>query len=102
MQPLFIWVICIIAISVIVIAMVRTRLKNKSKELAEKLNHISAYSEKSNYEQARERLSALNEGTFIDIPSDLNNGFYGRESPQRKKKISSIIIRYISKRHIHF
>ena len=58
--------------------MVRTRLKNKSKELAEKLNHISAYSEKSNYEQARERLSALNEGAFIDIPSDLNNGFYGR------------------------
>ena len=78
MQPLFIWVICIIAISVIVIAMVRTRLKNKSKELAEKLNHISAYSEKSNYEQAKERLSALKEGAFIDIPSDLNNGFYGR------------------------
>ena len=78
MQPLFIWVICIIAISVIVIAMVRTRLKNKSKELAEKLNHISAYSEKSNYEQARERLSALNERAFIDIPSDLNNGFSGR------------------------
>ena len=78
MQPLFILVICIIAISVIVIAMVRTRLKNKSKELAKKLNHISAYSEKSNYEQARERLSALNEGAFIDIPSDLNNGFYGR------------------------
>ena len=78
MQWAFILVICIIAISVIVIAMVRTRLKNKSKELAEKLNHISAYSEKSNYEQARERLSALNEGVFIDIPSDLNNGFYGR------------------------
>ena len=52
--------------------------KNKSKELAEKLNHISAYSEKSNYEQAKERLSALKEGAFIDIPSDLNNGFYGR------------------------
>ena len=78
MQWAFILVICIIAISVIVIAMVRTRLKNKSKELAEKLNHLSAYSEKSNYEQARERLSALNEGAFIDIPSDLNNGFYGR------------------------
>lgn len=44
MQWAFILVICIIAISVIVIAMVRTRLKNKSKELAEKLNHISAYS----------------------------------------------------------
>ena len=78
MQPLFIWVICIIAISVIVIAMVRTRLKNKSKELAEKLNHISAYSEKSNYEQAKERLSALKEGAFIDIPSAKNKGFYGR------------------------
>ena len=78
MQPLFIWVICIIAISVIVIAMVRTRLKNKSKELAEKLNHISAYSEKSNYEQARERLSALNNGAFIDIPSDLNSTFSGK------------------------
>ena len=78
MQWAFILVICIIAISVIVIAMVRTRLKNKSKELAEKLNHISAYSEKSNYEQAKERLSALKEGAFIDIPSDLNNGFYGR------------------------
>ncbi|CDD89954.1 uvrD/REP helicase [Tannerella sp. CAG:51] len=102
MQALFILVICIIAISVGIIAMVRTRLKSKSKELAEKLNHISAYSEKSNYEQARERLSALNEGhissyseksnyeqarerlsalnegVFIDIPSDLNNGFYGK------------------------
>ena len=76
MQWAFILVICIIAISVIVIAMVRTCLKNKSKELAEKLNHISAYSEKSNYEQARERLSALNERAFIDIPSDLNNGFF--------------------------
>lgn len=71
-------IVCIIAISIGVIAIVRTHLKNKSKELAEKLNHISTYSEKSNYEQARERLSALNESVFIDIPSDLNNGFYGR------------------------
>lgn len=71
-------IVCVIAISIGVIAIVRTHLKNKSKELAEKLNHISTYSEKSNYEQARERLSALNESVFIDIPSDLNNGFYGR------------------------
>ena len=78
MQALFILVICIIAISVGIIAMVRTRLKSKSKELAEKLNHISSYSEKSNYEHAKERLSARNEGVFIDIPSDLNNGFYGK------------------------
>ena len=71
-------IVCVIAISIGVIAMVRTRLKNKSKEFAEKLTHISPFSEKSNYEQARERLSALNEGVFIDIPSDLNNGFYGK------------------------
>ena len=79
MQPLFILVICsIITILVIVIAMIRTRLKNKSSELSEKLNQISLYSEKSNYEQARERVSALNEREFIDIPTDLNNGFYGK------------------------
>lgn len=71
-------IVCVIAVSVGVIAMVRTRLKNKSKELAEKLNQISSYSEKSNYEQARERLSVFNEDVFIDIPSDLNNGFYGK------------------------
>ena len=71
-------IVCVIAISVIVIAMVRTRLKSKSKELAEKLNQISSYSEKSNYKQAREGLSALNDGVFIDLPSDLNNSFYGK------------------------
>ena len=46
-------IVCVIAVSVGVIAMVRTRLKNKSKELTEKLNQISSYSEKSNYKQAR-------------------------------------------------
>ena len=71
-------IVCVIAVSVGVIAMVRTRLKNKSKELTEKLNQISSYSEKSNYKQARERVSVLNEDVFIDIPSDLNNGFYGK------------------------
>lgn len=70
--------ICIITISICYIAITRTRLKNKSKELSEKLNHISSYSNKSNYEQARERLSALNNGAFIDIPSDLNSTFSGK------------------------
>ena len=78
MQALFIGVICIITISICYIAITRTRLKNKSKELSEKLNHISPYSNKSNYEQARERLSALNNGAFIDIPSDLNSTFSGK------------------------
>lgn len=78
MQALFIGVICIITISICYIAITRTRLKNKSKELSEKLNHISSYSNKSNYEQARERLSALNNGAFIDITSDLNSTFSGK------------------------
>ena len=71
-------IVCVIAISISVIAMVRTRLKSKSNALTEKLTHISSYSEKSNYEQARERLLALNEDMFVDIPSDLNKGFYGK------------------------
>ena len=71
-------IVCVIAISISVIAIVRTRLKSKSNALTEKLSHISPFSEKSNYEQARDRLSALNEGVFVDIPSDLNKGFYGK------------------------
>ena len=72
---LLIVVVSLVAISVIAIVTIRIRLKNKSKELSEKLNHISSYSNKSNYEQAKERLSALNNETFIDIPTDLNNVF---------------------------
>ena len=98
MQPLFILIICIIAISVIVIAMVRTRLKNKSKELSEKLSHIFSYKDKSNYEQAKERLSALNDAVFVDIPTDLSNKFHG-------KIISATqeidFINHILKKHIH-
>ena len=78
MQWVFIWFICIIAISIVVIVIERTRLKNKSKELSEKLSHISLCSDKSNYEQAKDRLSALNNGVFIDIPTNLNNVFYGK------------------------
>ena len=77
MNLLVVIIVCVITVAIIIIA-TRARLKSKSKELAEKLNQISSYSEKSNYEQARERLSALNEGVFIGIPSDLNNGFYGK------------------------
>ena len=78
MQALFIGVICIIAISICYIVITRTRPKNKSKELSEKLNHISSYGNKSNYEQAKERLLVLNNEAFIDIPTDLNNVFSGR------------------------
>ena len=71
-------IICVIAILFIVIAVSRTRLKNKSNEFAEKLSQISSYSENSGYEQARERVSILNERVFVDIPTDLNNCFYGK------------------------
>ena len=71
-------IVCVIAISIGAIVLVRTLLKDKSKQLAEKLSHISSYSEKLNCEQKRERSSVLNEGVFIDIPSDLNNCFYGK------------------------
>ena len=54
MQPLFIMMICIIAISVIVMAMVRIRLKKQVNALSEKFSQISSYSEKSNYEQAKD------------------------------------------------
>ena len=70
MQPLFIMMICIIAISVIVMAMVRIRLKKQVNALSEKFSQISSYSEKSNYEQAKDRLSTLNEKEFIDIPTE--------------------------------
>ena len=71
-------IVCVIAISFFVIATVRICLKNKSKKLAEKLSHISSYSENLNYEQASEGLSTLNESASIDIPSDLNKSFYDK------------------------
>lgn len=75
---LLIVVVFLVAISVIAVVTLRIRLKNKSKELSEKLSHIPRYSDKSNYEQAKERLSALNNGAFIDILTDLNNVFSGK------------------------
>lgn len=78
MQSLFIWAICVIAIIIAVMAIVRTHLKNKSKELSEKLDHISPYKDKSNYEQTKERLSTLNDSVFVDITTDLNNEFHGK------------------------
>lgn len=57
---LLIIVASLVAISVITIATIRTHLKDKSKELSEKLCHISPYSDKSNYKQAKEELSTLN------------------------------------------
>ena len=78
MQLLLVIAICIAVISVVVITVIRIRLKNKSKELTEKISSIHAYSEKSSYEQARERLTKLNNDIFVDITTDLNNEFHGK------------------------
>lgn len=78
MQVLIIVVICVIIISIVVIVRKRTRLKNRARDLSKKLSHVPTYSDKSCYEQAKKRLTALNNGVFIDIPTDLNNVFYGK------------------------
>lgn len=70
MQLLFIIAICIIAVSIIVIAVIRTHLKNKSKELSEKISHISPFCKKMNYGQSRIKFSALNNGAKSDINCD--------------------------------
>ena len=78
MQTLFVLAICIISISIVVIVMLRIRLKNKSKKFSEKLSHVSSYGDKSNCDQERERVLALNGEVFVDIPTDLDNSFYGK------------------------
>ena len=71
-------IITCIIVSSITIEEIRKHLKNKSKEVAEKLNQIPSYNGNINYKQARERLSVHNDEVFIDIPTDLNIGFYGK------------------------
>lgn len=71
-------IITCIIVSSIAIEEIRKHLKNKSKKVAEKLNQIPSYSGNINYKQARERLSVHNDEVFIDIPTDLNKGFYGK------------------------
>ena len=74
MQSLFIWAICIIAISLVVIVTVRIRLKNKSKELSERIANITPY--KDIRESREKELKQDNETFFIDIETDLRNSFY--------------------------
>ncbi len=69
---------CVVVASIVIMATIRKRLKVKSNKLSEQIKGLSSYSEQSNYEQAKERLSALNNGVFLDIPTDLNSGFYGK------------------------
>ena len=71
-------IVSAVVISVVIIATIRKRLKVKSNELLEQIKGLISYSDRSNYEQAQERLSKLNNVVFVDIPTALNNGFYGK------------------------
>ena len=80
MQQLFNWgviIICFVTVTVGVIVVLRKRLKNKLRELTEKLSQISSFSGKINSRQEREGM---------DIPSDLHNSFYGKEITISQKK----------------
>jgi len=73
---LFVALICFI-VGIVLVA-IRTHLKNKAEEFSQKISHISSYNVNFNYEQAKEGLSALNDGKFVDIPTDLNSSFNDR------------------------
>lgn len=70
--------ICVVLVIIILVALVRMRLKKQSKALLEEMQHLSSFSKRSSYECAIEKFSNLNEGTFIDIPTDIENSFCGK------------------------
>ncbi len=70
-------IICISAISLFVIVVVKKWLENQNKILSEKLKHISPFNERSGFEPEKEWLSVLNASSFIDIPTDIKISFYG-------------------------
>lgn len=87
-MQLVLFIALISFVSIIAIVTIQIHPKNKSKKISVKSNQISAYSEKSSYEQAQVQygLPKLHETAFIDIPTGSNNGFYGKKYRQRKKK----------------
>ena len=78
--------ICIIAVSIAGMAVKRTRLIKKSKELSEKLSHISSYKNTSSYERAAETLPTHCNTESAGIPNDLNNEFCGKIISTTQKK----------------
>lgn len=71
-------IVSAVVISVVIIATIRKRLKVKSNDLLEQIKGLISYSDRSNYEQAQERISKFNDVAFADIPTDLNNTFCGK------------------------
>ena len=58
-------IVSAVVISVVIIATIRKRLKVKSNELLEQIKGLISYSDRSNYEQAKERLSAFNKEILL-------------------------------------
>lgn len=78
MQVLFVIIVCIISISIFVIAIERIRLKNKARTLSDKLYNIPSYNRKSTYGKDLNKLTILNDARFISISTDLDNSFSGQ------------------------
>ena len=76
MNLLLILIVCIVAVSIVTIAIIRRYLKVKSIKLSNHIKDLTPYCNKTIYEQAKEDLPALDNRVFIDIPTDINNSFY--------------------------
>jgi len=79
---------------------VRIWFKKKAQKLADEICKIPpyTYNKESSYSQAKERLSRLNEKAWCDIPTELDNSFYGRIiSETQKKEFSNHFIPYFQK-----
>ena len=76
MNLLLILIVCIVAVSIVTIAIIRRYLKVKSIKLSNHIKYLTPYCNKTIYEQAKEDLPALDNRVFIDIPTDINNSFY--------------------------
>ncbi|WP_028896585.1 UvrD-helicase domain-containing protein [Prevotella sp. HUN102] len=78
MQSLLIIVACVFAVSIVIIAIIRKRLKAKADELSEAVNELSFNGNKSDCGHTEESLSALSDGAFVDIPTELDSVFNGK------------------------
>lgn len=85
MLQLLVSLVGVTVVLLVVRITIRTRLKDKSNKLLEKLKQLPPYSKKSNCEQLQKRLSEIN-GEFIDISMDINNSFQGEIISTRQKK----------------
>lgn len=85
MLQLLVSLVGVTVVLLVVRITIRTRLKDKSNKLLEKLKQLPPYSKKSNCKQLQKRLSEIN-GEFIDISMDINNSFQGGIISTRQKK----------------